>query len=74
MNNNINQINSQIFIKNNNEDNSIKISKKCLICNKNFQQNEDINRLECMHIFHPNCIENWLINHNFCPECLFQVK
>ena len=74
MNNNINQINSQIFIQNNNEDNSKKISKKCLICNKNFQQNEDINRLECMHIFHPNCIGNWLINHNFCPECLFQVK
>jgi len=71
---NVNQINSQIFVKNINEDNSKKIAKKCYICKKNFQQNEDINRLECMHIFHPNCIENYLINHNYCPKCLFLVK
>ena len=65
--NNINQIITK-------KDDSKKIQKKCLICNKLFQQNEDINRLECMHIFHPICIEKWLKNHNFCPECLFQVK
>ena len=71
---NVNQINSQIFVKNINEDNSKKIAKKCYICKKNFQQNEDINRLECMHIFHPNCIRNYLKNHNYCPDCFLLVK
>ena len=71
---NVNQLNSQIFVKNINEDNSKKIAKKCYICKKNFQQNEDINRLECMHIFHPNCIRNYLKNHNYCPDCFLLVK
>ena len=41
----------------------------CIICFENFKENEMILKLNCFHIFHKNCIENWLKNYSICPIC-----
>ncbi|PNX90015.1 E3 ubiquitin-protein ligase rnf181 [Trifolium pratense] len=44
---------------------------KCVICF------EDLNagvRLPCSHIFHANCIQDWLEVANSCPLCRFQFR
>ena len=43
--------------------------KNCIICFENFKENEMILKLNCFHIFHKNCIENWLKKNNNCPIC-----
>ena len=45
-------------------------SKSCSICIQNYVKDyELISVLFCKHIFHTNCIEEWLINNNTCPLC-----
>jgi E3 ubiquitin-protein ligase DOA10 len=45
--------------------------KTCPICFEDFQENEDVIPLPCneKHIFHDNCITEWLKNNNACPLC-----
>lgn len=51
----------------------IKICKNkvlCVICQEQTKINKDIIRiLDCKHIYHVNCIDNWFIDHNACPLC-----
>ena len=46
------------------EDNS-----ECIICMENFGENELVKQLPCGHIFHGDCIDNWLIQQKNCPFC-----
>ena len=48
-----------------NEDNN------CSICYKEFFEEEKITELFiCNHIYHPECIKNWLLNWKpICPNC-----
>ncbi|KYQ89579.1 RING zinc finger-containing protein [Tieghemostelium lacteum] len=40
----------------------------CMICLFNFEPNEHVTKLPCSHIFHINCISNWLANASTkCP-------
>ena len=41
----------------------------CIICFEYFNENEEIIKLNCFHIFHSNCIEKWLTKNKFCPIC-----
>jgi hypothetical protein len=66
---------------NNNNNNNNGISKytkcdqkQCTICLELFKEGENIRRLECLHIYHINCIKNWLKNKDQCPVCKFKVK
>jgi hypothetical protein len=46
--------------------------ENCSICLEKFSANEKVKQFSCLeHIFHENCLENWLIeyNNNFCPLC-----
>ena len=52
----------------------VKINKDenqfCPICQDDVKINTDIVReLECNHIYHIECIDNWLIIKNECPMC-----
>lgn len=42
---------------------------KCPICLVEFGDGEDIKNLPCKHMFHPNCIDTWLVKNSACPIC-----
>lgn len=42
----------------------------CSICMDNYELDKMIVKLKCNHIYHENCIENWLCNQKVtCPIC-----
>lgn len=45
----------------------------CTICMENLKKKEKVKTLPCMHIFHPGCIDEWLLRSNQCPICKFQI-
>ena len=57
------------FPKNKFEDlNKIK-EIKCIICLEEYKEGDEITTIPCFHMFHYNCISNWLKNHDMCPIC-----
>ena len=58
-------------IKKINYDNTLnKENEKCAICLEDFKKNDDCRELKCKHIYHINCIDNWLLKHSYkCPCC-----
>ena len=47
--------------------NKYKKYEDCRICLMKFENNDDILILPCFHIFHFNCINDWLKNKTTCP-------
>ena len=43
------------------------MEQKCSICLDNFKRGDKLRRLPCLHEFHANCIDRWLIDNNQCP-------
>ena len=65
-----NNINNNNKIKNNDCYSANKYHiNNCVICFEKFKLNEKIIKLNCFHIFHKECIENWLNKNNICPVC-----
>eukprot|EP00252_Welwitschia_mirabilis_P016330 TRINITY_DN3601_c0_g1_i2.p1 TRINITY_DN3601_c0_g1~~TRINITY_DN3601_c0_g1_i2.p1 ORF type:complete len:864 (-),score=166.89 TRINITY_DN3601_c0_g1_i2:167-2758(-) len=42
---------------------------KCCICQEEYQENEELGRLNCKHSYHTSCIRQWLLQKNQCPIC-----
>ncbi|OQR86038.1 hypothetical protein THRCLA_10583 [Thraustotheca clavata] len=45
-------------------------NSKCSICLHDFNQDEELRVLRCLHIFHSGCIDQWLLSHSKCPICV----
>lgn len=45
----------------------------CSICLCNLYK-EKIIILECSHVYHINCIQEWLLKSRTCPLCRFHIK
>lgn len=46
------------------------ICSTCSICQEKFKQSDLCKQFSCTeHIFHKNCIESWLTESNYCPNC-----
>ena len=41
----------------------------CIVCMCEIEENEECKKLECGHIFHSACIDNWLKRTLECPMC-----
>lgn len=41
----------------------------CSICYCNINPEEEVNRLPCNHLFHVDCIKEWLCKEKTCPLC-----
>ena len=48
--------------------------KECLICMQEFENEDEVTKITCNHIFHKNCIKNWVCREsNKCPICRLEV-
>lgn len=47
------------------------VHSTCSVCQEDFSEGDKVVRLNCEHIFHTNCISNWLYRyrHTSCPMC-----
>ncbi|KAG6533036.1 RING-H2 finger protein ATL38-like [Zingiber officinale] len=47
---------------------------ECAVCLSEFQEEEMLRLLPgCCHVFHPDCIDPWLVDHVTCPICRTNV-
>jgi len=42
---------------------------KCLVCQHPYVESESLRQLPCQHVFHTECIDQWLSNKGECPYC-----
>lgn len=49
-------------------------TEKCTICLSEFEDNEDVRRLPCMHLFHVECVDQWLTTNKRCPICRVDIE
>ncbi|XP_063148572.1 RING finger protein 11-like [Candoia aspera] len=47
--------------------------KECVICMLDFVYGDPIRFLPCLHIYHVNCIDDWLMRSFTCPSCMEPV-
>lgn len=46
------------------------VTVQCAVCQTEFEHAEKVRTLRCLHIFHTECIDNWLMNQmGSCPIC-----
>ena len=46
----------------------------CGICRDDFQDGETVKILKCQHLFHRECLGQWLISNKKCPICEKVIK
>ena len=57
------------------EDNKIPTEKKdCVICLETFANGDKVTILACAHLFHKDCIVDWLKVNDLCPICKYRVN
>jgi hypothetical protein len=53
---------------------NFKENSECSICKEEFKENEEVSMIDCKHIFHNNCIEEWGKFKSDCPLCRKQIS
>ena len=49
---------------------SQKEDKSCSICLEDYKFNEQLRMvMDCRHVYHVHCIDEWLTRHSSCPIC-----
>lgn len=48
--------------------------EKCTICLSEFEDSESVRRLPCMHLFHIDCVDQWLCTNKRCPICRVDIE
>lgn len=49
------------------------ICPRCVICMMDFEYGDPIRFLPCLHIYHLDCIDTWLMRSFTCPSCMEPV-
>lgn len=47
---------------------------QCIICMESYNELEMVKKLPCGHIFHKECIAQWLIKEKTCPFCKKEIR
>ena len=48
-------------------------NNNCVICMSDFEPGEKISTLPCAHVFHTECIDDWIKREPTCPVCKFKL-
>eukprot|EP00826_Nyctotherus_ovalis_P033878 TRINITY_DN2765_c0_g1_i4.p1 TRINITY_DN2765_c0_g1~~TRINITY_DN2765_c0_g1_i4.p1 ORF type:complete len:372 (+),score=87.65 TRINITY_DN2765_c0_g1_i4:220-1335(+) len=54
------------------EDGKVEVPN-CAICCNDINLSEKAQLLPCGHMFHPDCIKPWFMEHNTCPICRYEL-
>ncbi|KAG7402093.1 hypothetical protein PHYBOEH_007307 [Phytophthora boehmeriae] len=46
---------------------------ECVICLSDYEKDDQVISLPCGHTFHKDCGMTWLVEHNVCPTCRFEL-
>lgn len=49
-------------------------SQACELCLDIFNEGDSVKTLECMHVFHARCIDNWMRSEAKCPVCNININ
>ncbi|KAI3879212.1 hypothetical protein MKW98_028779 [Papaver atlanticum] len=41
----------------------------CAVCLDDYEDRDMLRLIPCLHAFHTNCIDEWLVSHTTCPHC-----
>ncbi|KAI5352607.1 PREDICTED: E3 [Prunus dulcis] len=52
---------------------SVSEGESCSVCMDEFEGGTTVACLPCSHVFHGECIVNWLRQSHYCPVCRFEV-
>ncbi|GAB4861010.1 hypothetical protein Ancab_036171 [Ancistrocladus abbreviatus] len=47
----------------------VEVDRKCSICQEEYEEEDEMGKLECGHMYHMYCIKQWLAQKNACPVC-----
>ncbi|KAM8843489.1 RING finger protein 11-like [Synchiropus splendidus] len=47
--------------------------RECVICMMDFEYGDPVRFLPCLHIYHADCIDAWLVRSFTCPSCMEPV-
>ena len=47
---------------------------KCLICQENYEEGEELRCLPCQHCFHKDCVDTWLSTKDTCAFCRKSIE
>jgi len=50
-----------------------KKNRECVICMIEFNNGDRVRYLPCMHTYHVECIDDWLMRSFTCPSCMEPV-
>jgi len=50
-----------------------KKNRECVICMIEFNNGDKVRYLPCMHTYHVECIDDWLMRSFTCPSCMEPV-
>ena len=70
----IRRLPTDIFHKNGCNADADDDKNKCCFCLEQFQNGDEIRRLQCLHIFHKQEIDEWLRRNRVCPICRINVE
>ena len=46
---------------------------ECIICLENIEKHDNIRTLSCFHMYHTDCIDEWLVRNPTCPICFQRI-
>jgi len=49
-------------------------AKNCTICLEDFKIKDKLIYLPCFHLFHKDCIVNWVKSNSTCPLCKLDIN
>ncbi|CAH0487226.1 unnamed protein product [Peronospora farinosa] len=49
------------------------VEDTCIICQYDFMQNDRAMTLPCAHVFHEDCVGDWIRENNSCPLCKREI-
>ncbi|XP_078681554.1 E3 ubiquitin-protein ligase ZNRF3-like [Branchiostoma floridae x Branchiostoma belcheri] len=45
----------------------------CAICLEEFQDGQELRIVPCLHEFHKDCVDPWLLSNRTCPLCMYNI-